>query len=156
MAEEKKKKSGKGEKDNLICLIRISGKVGLNRDIKETLHRLRLRRKYSCVVIKPTKEQWGMIRKVSNFVAFGEIEKNTFSELIEKRSQPIDKKKKVDSKKIVEGIENGKSYEDLGLKPFFRLHPPRKGIDSKVHFGKGKGVLGNNSEKINDLVVRML
>ncbi|KKL95423.1 hypothetical protein LCGC14_1854700, partial [marine sediment metagenome] len=42
----------------------------------------------------------------------------------------------------------------LNLKPFFRLHPPRKGIKSKLHFPKG--VLGDNKEKINDLVLRML
>ena len=50
--------------------------------------------------------------------------------------------------------ENKKSYWALDLKPFFRLHPPRGGIKSKIHFPKG--VLGNNKEKINDLVERML
>ncbi len=41
-------------------------------------------------------------------------------------------------------------------KNFFRLHPPRRGIESKKHFGVGKGVLGDNGEKINELLVRML
>jgi len=36
------------------------------------------------------------------------------------------------------------------------LHPPRKGIESKKHFGVGKGVLGDNKEKINELLERML
>ena len=39
---------------------------------------------------------------------------------------------------------------------FFRLHPPRKGIDSKKGFGVGKGVLGNHGDKINELIGRML
>ena len=56
--------------------------------------------------------------------------------------------------KIVEELEKGKKYEELNLKPFFRLHPPRKGIKSKLHFPKG--VLGDNKEKINELVKRML
>jgi glycosyltransferase involved in cell wall biosynthesis len=47
-------------------------------------------------------------------------------------------------------------YEELNLKPFFSLHPPRKGINSKKHFGVKKGVLGDNKEQINDLIKRML
>ena len=54
----------------------------------------------------------------------------------------------------VEELKKGKKFEELNLKPFFRLHPPRKGIKSKLHFPKG--VLGDNKKKINDLVERML
>ncbi|MEK6906026.1 MAG: uL30 family ribosomal protein [Nanoarchaeota archaeon] len=140
----------------MIAIVRIKGDVKLKSHIKETLHRLRIRRKYSCVVINPTKVNLGMIKKVENFVAFGEIKKDIFEKLIEKRGQLVIKTKKVDSKKAVEELEKGKKYEDLNLKPFFRLHPPRKGIDSKLHFGIKKGVLGNNKEKINDLIERML
>ena len=112
----------------MICIIRIRGRVGLNKDIKETLDRLRLRKKYNCAVLNPTKENIGMIKKVENQVAFGEINDETYKKLVEKRKTKI--------------------------KNFFRLHPPRKGINSKIHFPKG--VLGDNKEKINDLVLRML
>jgi len=138
----------------MICVIRIRGQVGINKDVKETLNRLMLRRKYSCIVIEPTKEQLGMIKKMRNFVAFGEIKKDMLEKLIEKRGQLINKEKKVDAKKAVEELEKGKKYAELNLKSFFRLHPPRKGIKSKLHFPKG--VLGDNKEKINDLVKRML
>lgn len=136
------------------CIIRISGQVGLRKIIVETLNRLRLQRKYACIVINPSKDQLGMIKKVENFVAFGEINKETFEKLIEKRGQLIDKKKKINVKECAEKIEKGKKYQELNLKPFFRLHPPRKGIDSKKHFPKG--VLGNHKNKINELIERML
>ncbi len=116
-----------------ICVIRIHGQVGLDKKLKETLNRLRLRRKYSCIVLAPTKEQLGMLKKIRNFVAFGEINEKTYKELKEKRGR-----------KDVKG----------NLKPFFRLHPPRRGIKSKLHFPKG--VLGNHKEKINELIERML
>ena len=138
----------------MICIIRIKGTVGLEKGVVETLNRLRLRKKYSCVIIDPKKEDLGMIKKVANFVAFGKIKKDVFEELIEKRGQIIDKTKKIDSKKIADELLKGKKYEELNLKPFFRLHPPRKGIKSKLHFPKG--VLGDNKEKINDLILRML
>jgi len=111
----------------MIAAVRIAGEVGLRREIKETLNRLRLKKKYSCVVFeKPNEIQLGMIRKVKNFVAFGEINKETYEELKKKR-----------------GVKDKKG----NLKPFFRLHPPRKGIESKKHFGVGRGVLGDNKEK---------
>ncbi len=139
----------------MICIIRIVGRVNLNGDVKETLQRLRLGKKYSCVVLaNPNKEQTGMIKKLRDYVAFGEINRDVFEKLINIRGQKINKKNKTDSKKIVEEIEKGKAYESLNLKPFFRLHPPRGGINSKLHFPKG--VLGDNREKINDLILRML
>ena len=69
----------------MICVIRIRGIVGLEKGVVETLNRLRLRKKYSCVVIDPKKEDLGMIKKVENFVAFGKIKKDVFEELIEKK-----------------------------------------------------------------------
>ncbi len=138
----------------MICIIRISGKVKVDRDIKETMERLRLGKKYACVVINPNKEQGGMIKKLKDFVAFGNIKNDVFERLINARGQRIDKKKRIDSKKIIEDLEKGKKYEELNLKPFFRLHPPRGGINSKIHFPKG--VLGNNGEQINSLILRML
>jgi len=140
----------------MITVIRIHGRVKIKKKVEETLYRLRLRRKYSCVVLSPTKEQLGMIKKLKDFVAFGEINDKTFKELIEKRGQFIDKSKKIDAKKVVEEIKKGRKYKELNLKPFFRLHPPRKGIESKKHFGVGKGVLGDNGKEINKLIERML
>jgi len=139
-----------------IAVIRIHGRVKIKKKVEETLYRLRLRRKYSCVVLSPTKEQLGMIKKLKDFVAFGEINDKTFKELIEKRGQFIDKSKKIDAKKVVEEIKKGRKYKEVNLKPFFRLHPPRKGIESKKHFGVGKGVLGDNGKEINKLIERML
>jgi len=116
---------------------------------------LRIRKKYSAVLIKPTPENLSLLQKLRNNVAFGTIDKETLEELIKKRAVPLDKKTKINAKAIVDGLDK-KSLAELGVKPFFRLHPPRKGIESKKHFGVGKGVLGDNREKINDLVRRML
>ena len=111
------------------AIIRITGEVGLRKDIIETLNRLRLRKKYSCIIIeKPNKEQLGMIKKVRDFVAYGDVEEKIYKKLVEKRRTKI--------------------------KNFFRLHPPRGGIKTKIHFPKG--ALGDHKEKINELIERML
>lgn len=141
----------------MIAAIRIRGEVNLEKDVKETLKRLRLRKKYSCTVIaKPKNEQLGMIKRVRDFVAYGEISEEMLGKLLEARGRPVDKKKKVDFKTASKEIAAGKKFEELNIKPFFRLHPPRGGIESKKHFGVGKGVLGNHKDKINSLIERML
>lgn len=113
----------------MIAVIRITGRAKLREEIIETLNRLNLKRKFWCIVFeKPGKIEMGMINKVKDFVAFGELNHETYKLLVEKRGGKI--------------------------KNFFRLHPPRKGINSKLQFPKG--VLGNNKEKINDLIQRML
>jgi len=113
----------------MIAIIRITGDVNLSGDIRETFNRLKLRRKYGCIVLNPNKEQEGMINKVKDLIAFGEINDETFKKLKEKR-----------------GTKTNPN--------FFRLHPPRGGIKTKFHFPKG--VLGNHREKINELIERML
>jgi len=140
----------------MIAIIRIVGLVKVKKDIAETLDRLRLRRKYSCAVVKESPEIMGMIKKTRNFVAYGSINEKTLTKLIEVRGKKEGKKNaKIENpEKIAKEIFAGKTFKEFGLKPFFRLHPPRKGIDTKHHYPKG--VLGNNGEEINKLIERML
>ncbi len=137
------------------AVIRIKGLVEISRTAEETLSRMRLRRKYTLVLLPSTPATEAILKKVRNFVAFGGIDAETLSALLQKRAQLINKKKKIDFAETAKQIGK-KSFEDLGIKPFFRLHPPRGGIDSRLHFGVRKGVLGDNKEKINDLIRRML
>ena len=140
----------------MIIVIRISGLVNLTESVKENLYRFRLRRKYSAVIIKPNPQNLKILKKIRNFIAYGDIDKKTLSLLVESRGVPKDKKKKINPKEILEQIEK-KDPKSWDIKPFFRLHPPRGGIDSKKHFGVTKrAVLGDNKNHINDLVRRML
>ena len=115
----------------MIAIIRIRGQTSINKDMGDTLDRLNLRRKYHCIIIeKPTEIELGMIKKVKDLVAYGEISNDTYEKL-----------------KKARGYQGEK---------FYRLSPPRGGIDAKKAFGIKKGVLGNNKEKINELVLRMI
>lgn len=139
----------------MILVIRIGGLVDMTKKFEEMLFRFRLRRKYSAVLMPPTVLNIKLLKKLRNHIAYGEINKETMKELIEKRAMPINKEKKINPEKVVEQLE--KSGKSPDIKPFFRLHPPRGGIDAKKHFGVSKkAVLGDNQDKINDLVKRML
>ena len=132
--KEKQMENKKETKGSLTAVIRISGMVKVPKDIEDALYRLKLRRKYSCVLIDTSNESLaGLLKKVRFYVAYGEISKETQAKLIKER---------------------GKKDKDGNLKSFFRLHPPRKGIKSKIQYPKG--VLGNNKKDINKLIERKL
>lgn len=97
----------------MICIIRIRGKVKLDRDVKETFDRMRLGRKYSCIVIHPNKEQKGMIKKLRNLVSFGEINRETFEKLLERRGQKTDKEARAEE----DGRRTGKGEKIPGPWP---------------------------------------
>jgi len=138
----------------MIVVIRISGLVEVDKDVNETLFRMRLRRKYTATLLKESPENLKLLNHVRNFVAFGPVKEDVLVELIGKRGISLDKKN-VDAKKIAETILK-KGFEDSGIKPYFRLHPPRGGINTKSHYPVKKGVLGDNKDSINDLIRRML
>jgi large subunit ribosomal protein L30 len=137
----------------MIAIIRISGHVKLNERYEEMLFRLRLRKKYTCIVLPETKELKANLQELRNLIAYGKISPETLKLLIEKRGKPLSPNKKVDISKALEALEK-KGLASAGVKPFFRLHPPRGGIDSKLHYPKG--ILGDNKEDINELIRRML
>lgn len=137
----------------MLLVIRIRGMVDVNSDMAETLFRMRIRRKYAAVLMEDNVENRKLLKKARDFISYGTISKEMLERLINERGKATDGKK-IDAKKIIEGLEK-KKLGELGLKPFFRLHPPRGGIETKKHAGVGKGVLGEN-KKINELVEKML
>ena len=142
----------------MIAVIRISGMVKVRSSVAETLDRLRLRRKYSCVIVDlNNKNIAGMLKRVKHYIAFGEIDLKVLEKLVKERAESGEgRKHKVEANygDVAKGLLAGKKLSEFKLKPFFRLHPPRKGINSKLQYPKG--VLGNNKKDINKLIERML
>ncbi|MEM4152943.1 MAG: uL30 family ribosomal protein [Candidatus Pacearchaeota archaeon] len=118
-----------------LAVIRIAGQVDLPPPIKKTFELLKLKRKFSCIVVEDKPEIMGMIKKVQDYVMYGEINEETFQQLLLKRGKEIKDK----NEKIL----------------VFRLHPPRGGLKKSSKLLWPKGVLGKN-EKINEYIVKML
>lgn len=153
-----------------IAVIRLKGKIGLSRPVRDTLKLLRLYKVNYCTVIPATKEYAGMLKTIKDVVTWGEIDEKTFKSLIEKRGRIVgnkqlttdyikDKTKLEIEEFVKELMEGKKKLRDVpGVKPFFRLKPPeggfeRKGIKKPYSMG---GSLGYRKDKINDLIMRML
>ncbi|MBD3164893.1 50S ribosomal protein L30 [Candidatus Woesearchaeota archaeon] len=140
-----------------IAVVRVRGNIKLKHEIKSALNMLRLYNKNYCAVLEKTPLNLGMIRKVNNFVTYGEIEDSFFNEIIEKKGEEYKGREKDVKGKISYGrrylVHNNKKY-----KKYFRLSPPRKGYGrkgTKQHFTRG-GALGYRGKKIHQLIKRML
>lgn len=165
-----------------LALVRLRGIPTTSREIADTLHMLRLRKKFTMVVANGSPSVLGMIEKVNDWITWGEIDADTLALVLEKRGRLAGDKpltleylqkwgwKSFEEVSIayitgeINSLTCGKRKITQGqrapcipyLKPFFRLHPPRGGLNSiKLHFSMG-GDLGYRGPLINELIHRML
>ena len=153
----------------LYAAIRVRGRVNVNPDIKDTMRFLRLNQVNHCVLVPDTPQYAGMLKKVKDYITWGEVSPTTVRELITKRGRltggnPVTPTyiKKESGFKDVNALtkaicKGGTELRKLpGMKPLFRLSPPRKGYEGiKRSFVEG-GALGYRGKKINDLIGRMI
>jgi large subunit ribosomal protein L30 len=117
-----------------IAAIRLRGKFNVRKDIEDTLILLGLKRKNTCVILEPTKQNLGMLKKAKDYITYGEIKEEVLKKLLEKK-----KPSKQTDKKII-----------------FRLPNPKKGFKSIKKGFKQGGDLGYRGEKINELIERII
>lgn len=129
----------------LLAVIRIRGDINLRKEVSSTLKLLGLKKKHNCVVIPDSKINQGMVRKIKDYVTYGEIDKETLVSLLKSRSNAENPEK------------TAKELMEKGTpKIVFRLHPPRGGFKSIKKTFKSKGDLGYRGEEINKLLKRMM
>lgn len=147
----------------MIAVIRIRGRVGVRKEIEDTMKMLRLHRKHHCVLLKMNDSVKGMLQKVKDYVTWGEISEDVLKRLVEKRGRKIGDKR-LSKEEVVKVLEElSKSEEQpskvlikLGLKPVFRLAPPSKGFKKSIKQHYPKGELGYRGSAINELLERMI
>ena len=152
---QKKQQEKSKEASGRVAIVLVRGMVRVSQPVKDTLAMLRLNRKNHCSVISMNAVYRGMLKKVKDYVTWGEISDELYKELISKRGEEYkgrtsDSKQKYTFKTI--------EFEGKKYKPYFRLNPPKKGFGRKgvkMAFKLG-GALGYRGDKMADLVMRML
>ncbi|MBP2133150.1 large subunit ribosomal protein L30 [Methanomicrobium sp. W14] len=152
----------------MYFVVQVRGVVNTSREIKDTLKMLRLHHINHCVLIPDTPAYMGMIRKVKDYVAYGEADSEILATVLKTRGRLTANEKLTD-----EYIKENSQYSDIeafakaicsgeaeitdipGLKPVLRLHPPRKGYKSIKRTYQQGGALGNYGSEINSLLYRM-
>jgi large subunit ribosomal protein L30 len=150
----------------MYAIVRIRGGVNTRPEINDTLDLLRINRVNHCVVVKEDPHYRGMIQKVKDYVAWGNIDDDTLALLLEKRGRLAGNRRLTDEfikektafgsiKQFAKAVNAGStSLKDLGVKPVFRLHPARKGLRSTKKTVPQGGVLGFH-DSIKDLIIKM-
>lgn len=152
-----------------LIVVRIRGVIDASREVKNTLKMLNLKRTNHAVIVRNTPAYLGMLRKVQNYITWGEPTEETIISLIKKWGRLVGDKKITDEyakkvgfnsvEELAKAVFEGKiDYNKLpDIKPFFRLHPPTKGFKGKIKKSYGmSGEAGYRGGAINELVERMI
>ncbi|HPY59262.1 MAG TPA: 50S ribosomal protein L30 [Methanospirillum sp.] len=152
----------------MYAVVQVRGTVKTRREIKDTLKMLRLHHINHCVLIPDTPAYIGMIRKVKDYIAYGEVDGKILEELLVNRGRLVG-----DIRLTDEYVRENTQYNGIsdfaaavaggearltdvpGLKPVLRLHPPRKGYKTTKRTVQQGGSLGYHGENINDLLYKM-
>jgi large subunit ribosomal protein L30 len=151
----------------MIGVLRVRGRTGVKKGIQDTMSMLKLTRINHLVLLHEDPTYKGMLVKAKDYVTWGEIDVETISQIITKRGKILGNEKVTEEyikentdyssiEELAKVVVAGEAtVEDAGIKPVFRLHPPRKGYEAtKTSFKEG-GSLGNR-EDINELVSKMI
>jgi large subunit ribosomal protein L30 len=152
-----------------LAVVRVRGTVNINTDTKDALRMLHLTRANHCTIIPEGAKYRGTLLKVKDYVTWGRVDEKTMVELLAKRGRVVGDKPLTGA--YLTANTPFKSLEELakalveekaelrrleGVRPLFRLAPPRKGYEKIVHDYKTGGSLGDRGEKINELIRRMI
>jgi large subunit ribosomal protein L30 len=156
--------------EKVILAIRVRGQVRVRPQIEDNLDKLLLGRLHQARVLKLTPSLQGMITKAKDYITWGEINEETVMALLTKRGRLPGNKRLSEEylrknssfktfKSLAKAIADGKaSVTDVeGLKPVFRLTPPRKGFKGKKYWPIGMGgITGYRGSEINQLASKMI
>ena len=155
------------EKKSLLA-IRIRGTINVPQRVEDTLRMLRIDRNNYATILDDRPDYTGMLQKAKDWITWGEPDLETIKIILEKRGEAPGGVKISeeylkelgfnDFSQLAEKLHSGElDINKLdGIKPFFRLHPPKKGFKRSVKRPYGnKGELGYRGDAINELARRM-
>jgi len=151
----------------MIAAIRVRGTTGVKGEVADTMKMLRLNRINHAVILDENPSYQGMLQKAKDYITWGEIKENTLEKVISKRGRLPGGAKLTEEylkentshknvKDLTKAVFKGEKLEDNGIKPVFRLHPPRKGYKNTKKAYNEDGTLGYRGENIEVLLQKML
>lgn len=164
----KKATETKAATEKAYLVVRMRGSWGSRSKTEGTLRLMHLTRRYHATVLRANGSSAGMLKEGGNYLAWGPADAKTLESMLTKRAEVLGGKPLT-----TEYLSKNSKYKSLsdfagalakgdatmtevkGLKPLFRLHPPRGGIESVKRSGK-EGSLGNRGAAVNEMVMRML
>jgi large subunit ribosomal protein L30 len=159
-------------KGKCVIAVRLRGQAGIPDNVNSALDMLHMPRRYTAVLMYERPDTLGMLRKVKDYVTWGEIEKDALTSLFQKRCRPkgakeltaslLKEKLQIPSiEKLADAVGRAEipfgRLHEAGISPVFRLHPPRGGFKKTVKRPfTDEGELGYRGPEIVSLILRMM
>ena len=157
--------------EQYLVAIRIDGMPNVKAPEELTLNALRMKSRYSAVLLPDNPSTSGMLQRIKDHATWGEAKREDVELLLSNRAKTPEglglTTKYIKSKsgfaglrEVISGIYSGKvtlsGLREMGVEPCFRLHPPRGGFpkSSKRSFADG-GELGYRKEGLGKLLAKM-
>ena len=156
------------ERTKRLAVIRVLGINNTRGTINATCKLMNIARIHNLSFVDDRKSYKGMLQKAKDTITWGEVTADSVEKVLSKWGKLPGDKQLTDAymkeKTKFGSIKDfSKAFVDMKadlsdvpeLKPFFRLHPPRKGYEAtKLHYTVG-GSLGYRGDNINQLIKRM-
>ncbi len=136
----------------MIIVLRIAGQIKIRETQRANFESLMLKKKYHAILLN--EKDLPRLNTIRELVSFGEIDDATLKDLLVKRGKK-GKEAVKDAEVIIKGLKEGKTLRELGVKPYFALHPPRGGLKKSSKLPCPQGLLGKNKD-ILKLIKRMI
>ena len=157
--------------EGYLVALRIDGTPNVRPPEEATLKALRMKSRFSAVLLRDNPSVRGMLQRIKDHVTWGEAKRDDLKLLLSNRARTPEglgitskfvkeKTKLAGMTELMSELYSGKFTLDKlwesGVKPVFRLHPPRGGFkrNSKRAFTDG-GELGFRKHGLHDLLEKM-
>lgn len=170
LAEKPVEKEPESTQQYLIA-VRLDGSPNVKPPEESTLNALRMRSRFSAVVLRDHPSVRGMLQRVKDHVTWAEAKKEDLQVLLSNRARTTeglgitDKFVKEKAKlgglgELLSAFYSGKltlsKLWEMGVKPVFHLHPPRGGFrKSSKRPVTDRGELGYRKDGLGDLLTKM-
>ena len=156
------------ERSKRYAIIRVRGVNNTRKTINATCKLMNIAKIHNLSFVDDRVSYKGMLQKAKDTITWGEVDVLMVEKVLSKwgklpGNKPLTDAYLKEKTKYTTIKEFAKAFVDLkadlkdipDLKPFFRLHPPRKGYEAtKLPYSIG-GSLGYRGESINHLIKRM-
>jgi large subunit ribosomal protein L30 len=152
----------------LLLVLNIHGAINSSGPVREALEELKVVRRFSASVVPGDASTLGTLKLCKEHVAWAPVDVELLAALLRKRGM-VSETRALDTESLKK--MGYKDHDDLaakmvkgemrlsaieGLRPFFRLAPPRGGFKRSMRRASSeKGLLGSNPQ-LGELVRRML
>ncbi len=157
--------------ERYLIAIRLDGTPTVRHPEELTLNTLRMKTRYSAVLLRDNPSVKGMLQRIKDHITWAEAKKEDIELLLSNRASTAEglglapefvKKNSglAGVSELVAALYSGKvtlvKLREMGIAPYFRLHPPRGGFprSSKRPFTES-GELGFRKEGLHGLLTKM-